>query len=99
MLFWVLSISLVILSSVKDWVHLDINEPQVEHMRTELHFAHGLNKLYTGVLVNKNISIHRNIYIHRYIGCFHETEIQFFKICGYLIGRKIGQAVKFGVCF
>jgi len=37
-------------------------------------FAHGLNNIYTGILVIKNIFIHRNISIHQYIGCLHEIE-------------------------
>ena len=40
---------------------------------------------------HRNIQIHRNISIHRYRGCPLEIDIQFFKIYGYLIGRKIGR--------
>ena len=43
---------------------------------------------YIGILAIKNISIHRSMSIHRYIGCLLEIENQIFKKCNCLIGRK-----------
>jgi len=44
--------------------------------------------VYNLFLYSTTFYIHRNIYNHRYIGCLHEIEIQFFKKYGYLIGRN-----------
>jgi len=38
-------------------------------------FAHELNKKFTGILVIKNISIHRNISIYQYSRCLHEIQL------------------------
>ena len=43
----------------------------------------------------RNIFIHRNISIHRYLGCLHEIETRIFKKCGFLIGRKNSGAILF----
>ena len=40
------------------------------------------------VVHNAIFYIHRNISIHRYIGCIHVIEIHFFQRHCYLIGRK-----------
>ena len=37
---------------------------------------------------HKVLDIHRNIFIHRYISCLHEIEIQIYNKYGYLIGLK-----------
>ena len=80
-----------------DWVYLNIHWATSRAHAHSVSFVHILSKIYTDILVIKNISIHHNVSIHRYIDCLHEIEIQMFtkyKIRKIWLDEKVGQTLR-----